>query len=210
MENLKINLPQKRVKINRLFLIGNGFDLSLGLKTKYTDFLLWLLKKEVIKAINSNIFEAPFEKYKGRYDSYMEEYSKLRLGGYSENKLFDVLIPFNGYTYKIPVEKIEELESLKYFYEFIERNKIEVKTSTLSILTKKLIENSRENWVDIENIYFELLKEIIKKYKINKDGNYADLIDNINEELTEITILLKEYNKLLTFCDAFLITSVII
>ena len=163
MEDLKLNLPQKRVKINRLFLIGNGLDLSLGLKTKYTDFLLWFLKKEVIKAINSNIYEAPFEKYRGSYDRFMEVYSKLRVNGYSENKLFDVLITYNGYKNVIPVEKIEEIESLDTFYEAIERYKIEIKTSTLSILTKKLLENSRENWVDIENIYFELLKDIIKK-----------------------------------------------
>ncbi|QXP72298.1 hypothetical protein H0I29_09930 [Polaribacter sp. R2A056_3_33] len=32
---------------NKLILIGNGFDLALGLKTSYNDFLFWLLKPEV-------------------------------------------------------------------------------------------------------------------------------------------------------------------
>lgn len=27
-------------------LIGNGFDIALGLKTKYTDFLAWYLEKQ--------------------------------------------------------------------------------------------------------------------------------------------------------------------
>ncbi|WP_254712750.1 AbiH family protein [Polaribacter sp. R2A056_3_33] len=27
--------------------MGNGFDLALGLKTSYNDFLFWLLKPEV-------------------------------------------------------------------------------------------------------------------------------------------------------------------
>ncbi|WP_394341236.1 AbiH family protein [Pedobacter namyangjuensis] len=31
--------------LNRLVLIGNGFDLAHGLKTAYTDFLLCYLKR---------------------------------------------------------------------------------------------------------------------------------------------------------------------
>jgi hypothetical protein len=33
--------------MNKLFLIGNGFDLAHGLKTRYSDFLLWYLNKIV-------------------------------------------------------------------------------------------------------------------------------------------------------------------
>ena len=29
--------------MNKLIIIGNGFDLAHGLKTKYSDFLLWYL-----------------------------------------------------------------------------------------------------------------------------------------------------------------------
>jgi hypothetical protein len=36
---------------NKLILIGNGFDLAFGLKTSYNDFLFWLLKSEVLKAL---------------------------------------------------------------------------------------------------------------------------------------------------------------
>lgn len=31
--------------MNRLILIGNGFDLAHGMKTSYNDFILWYLKK---------------------------------------------------------------------------------------------------------------------------------------------------------------------
>ena len=31
--------------MNRLILIGNGFDLAHGLKTGYNDFIIWYLKK---------------------------------------------------------------------------------------------------------------------------------------------------------------------
>ena len=33
--------------MNKLFIIGNGFDLAHGLKTSYSDFILWYLKKAV-------------------------------------------------------------------------------------------------------------------------------------------------------------------
>jgi hypothetical protein len=31
--------------MNKLILIGNGFDLAHGLKTSYSDFMLWLINK---------------------------------------------------------------------------------------------------------------------------------------------------------------------
>lgn len=35
--------------MNRLIIVGNGFDLAHGLKTSYEDFLLWLLKKSMLQ-----------------------------------------------------------------------------------------------------------------------------------------------------------------
>jgi hypothetical protein len=41
--------------MNKLFIIGNGFDLAHGLKTKYSDFLLWYLQKALnILSINGS------------------------------------------------------------------------------------------------------------------------------------------------------------
>jgi len=31
--------------MNKLIIIGNGFDLAHGLKTKYSDFIIWYLNK---------------------------------------------------------------------------------------------------------------------------------------------------------------------
>jgi len=41
--------------MNKLVLIGNGFDLAHGLKTSYSDFIVWYLNK-VSKAICSDMF----------------------------------------------------------------------------------------------------------------------------------------------------------
>lgn len=185
----------KSGKVNRLFLIGNGFDISLGLKTKYTDFLLWLLKKQINIAISSGVYYAPFPKYKGDYDSIMERYNKKSVYGFSENELFDVLITKNFDLSRI---NLEEIHSLSLLYELVNRYSIEIKTSDDSLLMSKLLLNSKENWVDIENIYFELLKEIIRADKLNliekkRKSSYKELIININNELTYLAIYLKEY-----------------
>ena len=40
--------------MNKLFIIGNGFDLAHGLKTKYSDFLLWYLNEKLKQSISGN------------------------------------------------------------------------------------------------------------------------------------------------------------
>ncbi|NQD71981.1 hypothetical protein HP439_14740 [Sphingobacterium shayense] len=42
-------------KTNRIFLIGNGFDLSHDLETSYKSFIIWYLKKSVKNALESGI-----------------------------------------------------------------------------------------------------------------------------------------------------------
>lgn len=45
--------------MNKLYIIGNGFDLAHGLKTRYSDFLLWYINKfiKIFNASNSDIYE---------------------------------------------------------------------------------------------------------------------------------------------------------
>ena len=38
--------------MNRLVLIGNGFDLAHGLKTRYEDFIYWYWKQRVLSLRN--------------------------------------------------------------------------------------------------------------------------------------------------------------
>lgn len=196
MSSQNIKLPTaKSGKTNRLFLIGNGFDISLGLKTKYTDFLLWLLKKEVIKAVNSRIFKAPFPKYKGSYDTFRKSYYELKVYGFSENVLFDVLVTQN---YDFTKFNFEEIDNLKSLHEILNRYQIEIKIPSTNKLMMGIFDISKDNWVDIENIYFELLKKIINDDKINKiekkkSPSYKELIDNINDELTKLSSYLKDY-----------------
>ncbi|UAM97020.1 IS3 family transposase [Polaribacter litorisediminis] len=62
---------------NKLILIGNGFDLALGLKTSYNDFLFWLLKSEVLKRFDYQYF-GEIEQILKRYVKF---YNNRRLHG---------------------------------------------------------------------------------------------------------------------------------
>jgi hypothetical protein len=49
--------------VNKLIIIGNGFDLALGLKTKYEDFILWILKDALLKALNKGEDRVSLDNY---------------------------------------------------------------------------------------------------------------------------------------------------
>lgn len=40
--------------MNRLILLGNGFDLAHGMKTSYNDFILWYIKSAFQSALEKN------------------------------------------------------------------------------------------------------------------------------------------------------------
>ena len=98
---------QKKVVVNKLFLIGNGFDLALGLKTSYNDFMFWLLKKYLLKSIENFGRQNAPAGYNQVYNGHKQ---RRVVYGYSQNDLFDILISENY----VEIEyKIRSLGSLK-------------------------------------------------------------------------------------------------
>jgi hypothetical protein len=142
--------------MNRIILIGNGFDLAHGIKTSYNHFIsnYWektisRLQNEVAHNIttNRNVFETDEVKI-----------DNVPGGPWGAGNWV------NGNTFE-DLTNVLETQNL----ELVFKNKF------LEILTKK---HKEQNWVDIENEYYSLLKESFKKenctYKIaelNKDFN---------------------------------------
>ena len=58
---------KKEFQMNRLIIIGNGFDLAHGLKTSYHDFILYYLKDNCIKAISEGIKNSRSQPHKEFY-----------------------------------------------------------------------------------------------------------------------------------------------
>lgn len=127
--------------MNRLVIIGNGFDLAHGLKTSYTDFIDWYWGKriEVLKNCNSVISKDELssfslfnnQTYYGPYSMGVFVSSVLGSSDYPNNiEALDVLLSSKGNLF-VQFEPL--LESIMY-----------------GVGTK--------NWAGIENDYYELLK----------------------------------------------------
>ncbi|WP_158093882.1 AbiH family protein [Algoriphagus ratkowskyi] len=143
----------KYKEVNRLILIGNGFDLAHGLKTSFRDFIEDYFTK-ILENIKLNFY------HKDLLLSIRAEVSFRHL-----DKIFTPSQAFLELRSLMdnPNLKIEkESKLLKTIY-----NEIEVKT-----------------WVDIEVIFFKLLKDSPEK---------QDKIKELNLEMDFLKRLLKEY-----------------
>lgn len=140
--------------MNRIILIGNGFDLAHGFKTGYKDFIEDFWKRKIEK-LNTNI------------DVTLEEDLYL-----NNNKSSNLCYSFfqNG----------KNLNAIKKNI-----NQIGFKNIFLGNITKKSI----DNWVDIENEYYELLKKSLQPgfERINElNKEFQNIQDELEKYLIEI------------------------
>lgn len=145
--------------MNRIILIGNGFDLAHGMKTSYQDFLddYW---KSTIASIKESQLSKRFENDEFTIDRSPSEFVR-------------------GDTYKDLKKALKEQDS-----------RINYKNKFLEILTDK---SYLENWVDVENEYYFLLKNSYaqKTKSIKNDYN----VKALNADFEIIKKKLRTYLK---------------
>ena len=135
--------------MNRVIIVGNGFDLTHGLETKYEHFINW---------------------YWGRWLKLL--YSST--SQFEKDELFEITCSsgcLSGYFYTGSTEQ----NVFKHIETILDREKkkgvIEFKLSDLLFRISKSIES--KGWVDVENDYYELLVENVnekdKIRKLNRD-----------------------------------------
>ncbi len=151
------------MNMNRIVLIGNGFDLAHGLKTSYDDFVseLW---KEIYYDIQSKQL-----KYQFHYNELIQFKGNIRFwdsgfDGNYYNELNRILIR----------DKIK----VTFFNQF------------LKIINEK---KNLQNWVNIENEYYDILLSIInnKQNQYNLPAEYS--IDHLNNDFKIIKDHLLNY-----------------
>lgn len=143
--------------MNRIILVGNGFDLAHGLSTSYASFIDW---------------------YWGEWEKVLRESKKqeeadalccFRLA--SEDKSFvDFLGRFKpNFDY---VNKSEFIKSLA---------KISTCVNEKSLFLERICKSvNSKGWVDIENEYYELLKYSLGKTRY---GNHKIVVEDLNRQL---------------------------
>ena len=154
--------------MNRIVLIGNGFDLAHGLKTNYADFINWYWeqwKQKVLSSFQNKIDDGLCTVIVG----------KTNVHGF-----------WNYFNYEINIGKYEDLPG----YDFImfTQNQLGFKVSKSSLLEAIMLDIENKNWLDIERIYYKLLNDS-KKESSNIN------IEDLNNQLQALTNKLCEYLK---------------
>lgn len=158
--------------MNRLIIIGNGFDLAHNLKTSYPSFINWYLEKRTkvlyeLDALTSNDALISFTIVTESTESWKTFLNKE----YTQKKIL-LSCPKTGYPL------IEALSKIKAG--------INVEISPL--LARIMKSMNTKGWVDIENDYYALLKE--KAFDPNK---YDYTVKDINKQLECLTKELLNY-----------------
>lgn len=148
--------------MNRLVIIGNGFDLAHGLKTSYADFLEWYKKDYISKLVGQpiSIYDDGLCKIVFNEDERMKVI-------FTELPKFDALCK-----------------------DYNKGNLYEIQTLEKSMLLKRIEhEYEKKGWVDIEDDYYQLLKEII----LGESYNKKEQVQQLNIQLKCLKDKLIEY-----------------
>ncbi|RVT78300.1 hypothetical protein EOD40_03425 [Flavobacterium sufflavum] len=175
--------------MNRLVIIGNGFDLAHGLPTSYGHFIddFWKNFKDKCKSDEYKELVHTNDSYDGYYNGYkpiknfsdfksnLIEYCKDYSYKYAENKL----IAFTSSTTER--DTIFDFKS-DFFRQICDKETI-------------------NNWVDIETEYYRNLINIAKSTPV-KGVDKSNLVEQLNSEFELIKKLLYNYLKQ-EICDKY-------
>lgn len=167
--------------MNRLIIIGNGFDLAHGLKTSYMDFINWYWEQRVL-SFSGNSGSVSKDELCEIHIVNTKHFSSWYLYSYS-NSYFKTI---DGHLRCPAKDIIDELRKDEQNFKFV--------YSPFFALIMKSIEN--KGWVDIENAYYQLLKKIIS------ESNYENKIKELNGQLQYLQDKLIQYLSSLDICDA--------
>ena len=163
--------------MNRILLIGNGFDLAHDLKTRYKDFIddFWELKANtVLEKYIENAKPSSYQTYNINF-SYIDADIEIREDRIKYNFTFTPSTVKRGYEFFLYILSSFCLGKTSSFL---------VKNKFLEQITQK----SMSNWVDIEVEYYSELK---KRLKNEKEGS----IEQLNIEFQQIKNALIIYLK---------------
>lgn len=158
--------------MNRLVIIGNGFDLAHGLPTGYRSFIddFWQNFREKLKT-------EEYKKFVYSHDGFVKYYTD-----YGQiNSFVDFKNSIKENISEYPEFVFDEHQLIYYTSKFGNREKIfAFKNDFFKIINQRNV----ENWVDIENEYYKLLKK-------NLDSKPE--IEKLNSEFEDIKSLLHDY-----------------
>lgn len=164
---------------NKIFLIGNGFDIAHKFKTKFSDFADYYLDNVIIPTLIDCV-----KNYQKEHPLFNTNYLQTIARNYNaiySDKSEDILRDF---------ARRNEITGMRNYIvsDYSVLNKL-LKNSLFS----KLYCGTEKNWFDIENKYFsELIPLKNKALKYPNNSNVPGL-NQLNEEFQEIKVSVENY-----------------
>lgn len=149
--------------MNRLIIIGNGFDLAHGIKTSYRDFIAHYFSN----ALGCIYHNKPYE-----------------------DELIQINVVKDHYFYHDPFNKITPENSLEHIKSILEGDKILTLEFKSLILKNSFYKIEKMNWVDLEIEYFNVLLDTKHTYQLS---NQLEEIQKVNKQLDFLKSKLCEY-----------------
>ncbi|WP_339836831.1 AbiH family protein [uncultured Flavobacterium sp.] len=172
--------------MNRLVIIGNGFDLAHGLPTSYKDFI-----DDYWSSIKSSKHNDDFIYFIDTLNIVFEEIKGL-------NCIAKCLMKFDEKIKFSEAEIYTEYGNNHMTGQYPRRHILNYKNSFFKAINQKNV----QNWVDIENEYYRQLKKIInsKCLDVSKSIEYWQneqkiQVQELNKEFEYVKILLGKYLK---------------
>jgi hypothetical protein len=159
--------------MNRIVLIGNGFDLAHGLKTNYKDFIddFWEKKKRGVISNHARRSENYF---------YIYEDDVIRLQSHLEFTKLPTDTTARGYEWFIDLFCTGKVGIINGI---LLESKIAHKNTFLETIS---IKNSIQNWVDVEEEYYFALNRCLQSEE-------TDAIQRLNKDFLMIKTSLEKY-----------------
>ena len=156
-------------RMNRLVLIGNGFDLAHGMKTSYADFILWCIKEAFQGAKQGMRYEHPLMSVE-RANVFFYDPSRMET-------LEDFMPYFN---------EGDPIRSEPFLYWWKISN---------SFIRHIVLNCYHCGWVDIENEFYDELKRIQQLADLK---NKQKSLEELNKAFGKLRMQLQRYLSTLT------------
>ncbi|WP_418204353.1 AbiH family protein, partial [Bacteroides sp.] len=165
--------------MNRIIIIGNGFDLAHNLKTGYKDFIndYWATIEEGIYDKYWRLLDQQYGGGKHPLNDYEDQFIKIE----KEYDKTGVNKVYSSYKEDSPLWKLHTLID--------EHNNDPGSNVTVHLKFKNHFferishQCSLVNWVDIENEYYSVLKELLQEENPQKQN---ESIRTLNKEFDDV------------------------
>ncbi len=164
--------------MNRLIILGNGFDIAHNIKTSFNDFITDYLCRAVNTFLKENKYEDPLLELKFKYTGYHFGESEEQAKSENVYKMLESLMKKNE-----NYELIFKSDLLKSIYNKTSKlNWVDIETEFFNTLLKT---KKKNNTKDIEKLNSELefLKSQLVDYLTIQEDSFSNIYDK--EELIE-------------------------